>query len=245
MRATSIIFRRELGSYLRSPIGWVIIAVLLLVDGILFQALRACAASSSRPIVLETLLLLLDRCSRRRAGVLLSFRLLAEERQNHSMVLLTTSPVRDTEIVLGKFLAALTFLALFLAAVALHAAPHQGERQDHAARRSSSATSACSCSAPTGLAIGIFASALTRVPARSPLLVAAALMVILGNVYQLATRLDPPVRDVLEQVDLWWVHFQNGFMRGILNLKDVVFYLAITYFFLLLAVKTLEAKRWQ
>ena len=38
MRATSIIFRRELGSYLRSPIGWVIIAVLLFVDGILFQA---------------------------------------------------------------------------------------------------------------------------------------------------------------------------------------------------------------
>ena len=48
-----------------------------------------------------------------------------------------------------------------------------------------------------------------------------------------------------EQLDLWWIHFQNGFMRGVLNLKDVVYYLAVTYFFLLLAVKTLEAKRWQ
>jgi hypothetical protein len=34
-------------------------------------------------------------------------------------------------------------------------------------------------------------------------------------------------------------------MKGILNLKDVVFYLASIYFFLLLAVKTLESKRWQ
>ena len=76
-------------------------------------------------------------------------------------------------------------------------------------------------------------------------MIAAALMVILGNVYQLAVRLDPPVRTVLEQVDLWWVRFQQSFMRGIFNLKDVIFYVCMTYFFLLLAVKTLEAKRWQ
>jgi ABC-2 type transport system permease protein len=50
---------------------------------------------------------------------------------------------------------------------------------------------------------------------------------------------------VIEQVDLWWIHFQTGFMRGIINLKDIIYYLAVTYFFLLLAVKTLEAKRWQ
>ena len=40
-----------------------------------------------------------------------------------------------------------------------------------------------------------------------------------------------------------WI--QPSFMRGILNLKDVVYYLAVTYFFLLLATKTMEAKRWQ
>ena len=96
----------------------------------------------------------------------------------------------------------------------------------------------------TGLAIGIFASALTRYQLIA-LLVAAAIMVILSNVYQLATRLDPPVRDVMEQLDLWWVRFQASFQRGILNLKDVVFYVATIYFFLLLAVKTLESKRWQ
>jgi len=63
--------------------------------------------------------------------------------------------------------------------------------------------------------------------------------------FQFARVLEGNVRDVLQELDLWWIHFQNGFMRGVLNLKDVVYYLAVTYFFLLLAVKTLEAKRWQ
>ena len=37
MRAIRIIYRRELGTYLRSPFGWVIAAILLVIDGILFQ----------------------------------------------------------------------------------------------------------------------------------------------------------------------------------------------------------------
>ena len=44
---------RELGSYLRSPIGWVIIAVLLLVDGILFQAF-ALRGEQLSAVVLES-----------------------------------------------------------------------------------------------------------------------------------------------------------------------------------------------
>ena len=94
------------------------------------------------------------------------------------------------------------------------------------------------------LAIGIFASSMTRSQIIA-LLLAALFTAVLSFIYLLAKRLDSPVREVFEQVDLWWVHFQNGFMRSILNLKDVVYYVAVTYFFLLLAVKTLEAKRWQ
>ena len=241
MRATSIIFRRELGSYLRSPIGWVIVSVLLLVDGIMFQifAMRGEMLSAD---VLERYFNFSSYFAGA-AGLLLSFRLLAEERQNHSMVLLTTSPVRDTQIVLGKFFAALTFFALFLV-LSLY--------MPFLIKVNGKITGAqifvgylgLFLFGATGLAIGLFASALTRSQLIA-LLVGASLIVVLGNVYQLATRLDPPVRDVMEQLDLWWVRFQSSFQRGILNLKDVVFYLASIYFFLLLAVKTLESKRWQ
>ena len=44
---------------------------------------------------------------------------------------------------------------------------------------------------------------------------------------------------------LYWSHFHGSFEKGLLNLKDVVYYVAMTYFFLLAAIKTLEAKRWQ
>jgi hypothetical protein len=71
------------------------------------------------------------------------------------------------------------------------------------------------------------------------------MVAILCFIHLLANKVDPPLREVLDQVDLWWVHFQYGFMKGVLNLKDVVYYVATTYFFLLLSVKTLEAKRWQ
>lgn len=241
MRATSIIFRRELGSYLRSPIGWVIIAVLLLVDGILFQAF-AMRGEQLSANVLETYFNFSSMFSAT-AGVLLSFRLLAEERQNHSIVLLTTSPVRDTEIVLGKFFAALTFLAVFLV-LSLYMPLLIKVNGKITGAQILVGYLGLFLIGATGLAVGLFASALTRSQLIA-LLVAAALMVILGNVYQLAVRVDPPVRDVLEQVDIWWVRFQNSFMRGILNLKDVVFYVATIYFFLLLAVKTLESKRWE
>jgi ABC-2 type transport system permease protein len=38
---------------------------------------------------------------------------------------------------------------------------------------------------------------------------------------------------------------QKSFMTGVLRLENVVFYIAVTYFFLLAATKTLEARRWR
>ena len=58
-------------------------------------------------------------------------------------------------------------------------------------------------------------------------------------------RVDEPVRGVFMDLDLWMTHFQQGAGRGVIHLRDVIYYVAVSYFFLLLAVKTLEAKRWQ
>ena len=73
------------------------------------------------------------------------------------------------------------------------------------------------------LAIGIFASALTRHQFLA-LVIAAVLLIVLGNIFQLASKLDAPVRPAVEQLDLWWVRLQASFGKGILNLKDVIFY---------------------
>jgi len=241
MRATSIIYKRELGHYFRSPLGWIIAAAVLLVYGILFQS-QAMTGEQLSAVVLERTFFFMSGISTF-GGVLLSFRLLAEERQNHSMVLLKTSPVRDTEIVLGKFFAALTFLSLVLL-IALYMPLLIKVNGKITWSQILTGYLGLVLLGSATLAIGIFASALTRQQIIAVLL-AALFVTVLCFIYPLGKRLDSPVREVLEQLDLWWVHFQNGFMRSILNLKDVVYYLAMTYFFLLLAVKTLEAKRWQ
>jgi len=241
MRATSIIYRRELGTYLRSPYGWVIAAVLLLLFGLLFQGF-AMSGEMLSAYVLERFFYVASGIPLV-GGVLLSFRLLSEERQNHSMVLLNTSPIRDSEIVLGKFLAALSFLAIVLALSVYMPILIKVNGKITAAQVVIGYLGMLLLGAAT-LAIGLFASAMTRQQLIAAV-VAAALVVVMCFIHLLGGKVDPPLKDVLEQIDLWWVHYQYGFMKGILNIKDVIYYVAATYFFLLLSIKTLEAKRWQ
>ena len=241
MRAISIIYRRELGTYLRSPYGWGIAAILLLIDGLLFQG-WALNGEMLSAYVLERYFYVASAMPLF-GGVLLSFRLLSEERQNHSMVLLTTSPIRDLDIVLGKFFAALTFLAIMLALSVYMPILIKVNGKITSAQIFVGYLGLLLTGAAT-LSIGLFGSALTRHQLVAAVL-SAAMVGVLCFIHLLASKLDAPVKDVIEQVDLWWVHYQYGFMKGILNLKDVVYYLATTYFFLLLSTKTLEAKRWQ
>lgn len=241
MRAIRIIFRREFGSYVRQPIAWIIAAVLLLVDGILLQAYALTGEQLSATV--------LDRYFWASsgvaiaAGILLSFRLISEERQTHSLVLLNTSPVRDVDIVLGKFFAALAFMGILFALTFYMPLLIKVEGKITLAQVLVGYLGLMLLGAAV-LAIGLFGSAMTKnqLVAGFAALVMVALMFLL---FPFAKRLDAPVRPALQDLDLWWIHFQNGFQKGILNLKDVVYYVAVIYFFLLLAVKALEAKRWQ
>lgn len=241
MRAISIIYRRELGTYLRSPYGWVIAAILLLIFGLAFQGF-AMSGEMLSAFVLERFFYVASGIPLV-GGVLLSFRLLSEERQNHSMVLLNTSPVRDSEIVLGKFLAALTFLAIVLVLSVYMPILIKVNGKITASQVLVGYIGLLLIGAAT-LAIGLFASSLTRQQLIAAV-IAAAMVTVMCFIHFLANKVDPPLKDALEQIDLWWMHYQYGFMKGVLNLKDVVYYVAATYFFLLLAIKTLEAKRWQ
>jgi len=241
MRATSIIYRRELGAYLRSPYGWVIASLVLLIVGLLFQG-YAMSGEMLSAYVLERYFYVASGIPLF-GGVLLSFRLLSEERQNHSMVLLNTSPVRDSEIVIGKFLAALTFLAIMLALSVYLPILIKVNGKITWSQVMVGYVGMTLVGAAT-LAIGLFASAMTRQQLIAAV-VAAAMVLVMCFIHLLANKVDPPLKEVIEQVDLWGMHYQYGFMKGVLNLKDVVYYLAATYFFLLLSIKTLEAKRWQ
>ncbi len=242
VRATSIIFRRELSSYLRSPVGYLIAAAMLLVCGILFQSQAMDKEAALSADVLSAFFRFASGCTIG-AAIALSIRLIAEERQQHTIVLLNTSPIRDVEIIMGKFLAAFTFLSMIVLA---------SFYMPMLIKVNGKITYSQVLVGYLGLvllggavlAIGMFASALTKQQ-----LVAAAVALVLTvsmvQLYPLGLKLDDPLRGVFQELDLWHVHFGLGFMKGVLNLKDLVYYLAVIYFFLLLATKTMEAKRWR
>jgi len=114
MRSTFLIMRRELAAYLRSMSGYIIAAIFLLVVGGLFNV----RAMAGEKLSSEVLSVFFNDTSGvvMVASVLISMRLFAEERQTGTLVLLASSPVHDWEIVIGKFLSALVFLAMILAA---------------------------------------------------------------------------------------------------------------------------------
>jgi ABC-2 type transport system permease protein len=177
------------------------------------------------------------------AAIILSIRLISDERQSGALILLNTSPVREVEVVAGKFFAALAFLGLILLLSLYIPLLIKSEGKITPGQIAISYLGLFVLGSAS-LAIGLFASSLARQPLIAAV-VGAAITGLLAVFYQLSRQLGAPMKTVFAELDIWWLHFQGGFMRGVFDLKDLVYYLAMTYFFLLLSVKTLEAKRWQ
>ena len=243
MRATSIIFRREMAAYLKSPVGYLIAAAMLLVQGILFytQALGPRGGSRLSGEVLAKFFMWSSGPTAVGA-LILSLRLIAQERQSGSLVLLNTSPVRDYEVVLGKFFAALTFLAaitLLSFYLPLLIKVNGKISMAHViAGYSGLLLFGAAC-----LAIGMFATAVSPDQLIAAV-VGGVITATLFFAYFLAKELSDPLRGIFESIGLWHKNYWP-FMRGIVHLKHIVYYLAIIYFFLVLATKTMEARRWR
>jgi len=242
MTAALLIARRELAAYLRTMGGYVIAAIVLLINGLLFNV-RALGSEHNR-LSTEVLTVFFENSSGlvMAASVFLSMRLLAEERQTGSIVLLDSSPVREREIVLGKFFSSLVFLLLMTVAgvfMPLLILVNGKLALGHVAVGYLGLFLLGSAS----LAIGTLGSAL----ARSQLLAAVisgCLLVGMIIVWMLGAITERPLNDVFFALALWGRHFPP-FQAGILQLRDVVYYLAVTYFALFLAVRVLEARRWR
>src|SRR5262249_11300539 len=111
---TFSIAAKELRSYFVSPIAYVIIAFWLVATGLFFTLILNFNRTASLQDLFGTVTVLLLLIA-----PVLTMRLLAEEQRTGSLELLMTAPIRDWEVVLGKFLAAVTlFLAMMLLTLA-------------------------------------------------------------------------------------------------------------------------------
>jgi len=243
VRGLSTIFRRELTAYLHSALGWIVAAVTLLLNGVLFYT-EALGPAAGQHLSTEVVARFFFNASGLVviAAVALSVRLIAEERQTRSIALLRTSPVSDSAIVLGKFLAAFVFLG-GITLLTLYMPLLVMVNGRISIGQIAVGYLGLLLIGSAVLAMGMLATALTR----SYLLAAALGAAITGGMFllwHLSRALAPPLSRLFAGLALHAIHFQ-GFEIGVLHLRDVFYYLAVTYFFLLVAIKIMEARRWE
>src|SRR5262249_54224523 len=156
------------------------------------------------------------------AAIFVSMRLLAEERQLGTLALLYASPVRDRDIVLGKFLGALVFLSgVTLATVYM---PLLILVHGHVSvRHLLAGYLGLLLLGPAPLGRGALGSALPRSRVGAAIL-GAAFLVSLLVAWLLASVTEPPFSGLFASIALWNAHFPP-FQSGQVHLRDVAYYL--------------------
>lgn len=237
----SLIVRRELGTYFRSLSGYVIASLILLIDGILFNAFAIGSGARYSADVLSDFFYFSSGVTMI-AAVLISMRLIAEERQSGSLPLLTTSSLSDGQIVVAKFLSGLTFLAA-LVAVTVYMPLLIFLNGKVSLGHIAGGYLGLLCIGAAATAIGTFGSAIAGSQVVA-VVISGVIVVFLLLQWMLARLIEGPVSDVVAYLSLHDKHFRP-FMSGTVSTKDVLFYLSITALFLVLARNALEGRRWK
>jgi ABC-2 type transport system permease protein len=108
MRPILTIADREFRSLVTAPLGYVVMTFFLFVSGIFFIAPLQANIANIRYVVGNTTIWLVFLLPA------LTMRLLAEEKKTGTLELLMTSPVTETQVVIGKYLGVLAYYALIL-----------------------------------------------------------------------------------------------------------------------------------
>lgn len=230
------IFRREMRSYFNSPVAYIVITLFLLVSGYFFSStlfLNNSADLRSLFGIAGFILMLFTPA--------VTMRLLAEERRSGTIEILVTLPVKDEEIVVGKFLAgfALTAISIVLTFVAYLTVTSLGNADFGAAFGGYLGLILMS---GVYVAIGLFTSSL------SPNQIIAFIVgfVIIFAFFML-DKILPFMPDALtsflEYLSIDY-HY-NNISRGVIDSRDLIYYFSMIFFFLYLAIKMTQLRKWR
>lgn len=237
MRNTLAIMQRELLALFWSPIAYIVIAGFLVVTGVL--ALDR--IGPGKPATLRDIF--------QYAPYLLSIfvpaitmRTLAEEYRSGTIESLMTAPVSDTQLVLGKYGAALAFFVIMIAGTLIYPViMMMYGNPDLGATLASYIGMFLAGAAFT--AIGLFASSLTRNQIVAWILTTVPLVLFVWLAFFIVQQVGGTTRQVLQQINI--SGRLDEFNRGLVTLDGVVFFLGVTALFLFLATKVVETQRWR
>ena len=245
------IARREFRSMFLSPLAWVILAVIQVILAwsfftsidVFFDIQSDLTTLTNAPGVTDLVVSPLFKVSSiilLMVMPLLTMRLISEEKRNRTMSLLLSAPVSITEIVLGKYLGLLFFIMTLLFLITLMPLSlAMGTELDFTKLFSGVlglffVLSACG-------AAGLYMSALTDNPIIAAISTFGLLLLLwIINTSGAATTSDS---NILHYLSLH-VHF-TALLRGILNTRDVAYFLLFIVGFIVLAIRQLETQRLQ
>jgi ABC-2 type transport system permease protein len=251
--STFTICRKELISYFRSPIAYIVMAIYAVLSGYFFsffvsyfirQGMAAAMQGQNFPMNVDEMVVrpLLSNMSVIGLFILpmITMRLFAEEKRSGTIELLVTSPVSDLEIVLGKWLGAMllygAMLALTMISFAtLFAYGKPDWRPLVIGYLGLLLQGGCL------LAIGTFISTCTKnqiVAGVAGFGVALLLWVLNWNDFD--SSISSKVLSYLSVLS-----HMDSFTKGVLDLKDIVYYLSMITFGLFLTARSLESIRWR
>jgi len=174
---------------------------------------------------------------------MLTMRLFAEEKRQGTIELLATAPITDLQIVIGKFLAAVGLYGLMIVAGLLNLALiwHYASTPPEWKPVLSGALALLLFGA-CFLALGVFVSTLTRNQIVAGIL---SFCLFLG-VWTLGWADDPSAGPLMKALAYLGVttHMED-LIKGVVDLKDVVFYLSFITFGLFLAHQSVQSQRWR
>ena len=247
------IAHKELRSYFVSPIAYVVVGFFAILFGYFFVASLSVMVRFSmqagtfgmqsvninefmlRPLLSNSAIVLLFFLP------FLTARAYAEEKKSGTIELLLTSPLSDLEIILGKFLGALTLFAAMLAVTAVHMGILFWYGEPELGPMLSGYLGLLLMGA-SFISVGLLVSSTTRNQIVAGVITFALLLLfwVLG---WMADSVGPTSQAVLSYLSIL-EHFDD-FSKGVIDTKHVTYYVSFIAFGLYLTAKAVDTERWR
>ncbi len=243
MRNVWTIAKREFNLYIISPIAYVVAFIIMLILGIIFYANMLNAVVNQYPpsiqVILSPLVTLLLFTT-----PAVTMRTIADEQRMGTLETLLTAPVRDWELIVGKwfggflfYIAIITLTFIFPIVMNIFVKPGIDQGLMVAGYLGVIFLVA------VFVAIGVFASSLfsNQIAAFFTTLGILLVLWMIGYPSRIQAATGGQIFTYLDLSE----HFYNTFLRGIIELKDIVYYLSVTVLALFLGTMSVESRRWR
>lgn len=236
MISISTIFQKEINSYFLSPVAYVIIAVFTIFSGYFFSIMLGITQETTLRYSLSYTQFILSVLT-----PVITMRLLAEENKTGTIEPLMTAPVTDFEVVFGKFLSAWALYNVMIAPTAFYilflawvGSPDYG----------AIIASYIGLVLMGGLfiSIGLLVSAVTKnqIVAAVIGIVALLILLVIGLASTGSEGWFYSTMRYIGTYDQW-----DTFTKGIIDTRDVIYYVSFTALLLFIVVRIVESRRWR